>query len=233
MLADETENEIGRDRSNLVEAGFAKLAFYMIFLRKSEPTVGLHADVACPPGAFRGEHFGNVGFCAAGHSSIEQARGFFHHQCRGFHVRITSRDGKLHPLILADGAIEHDTVGRIGAGFVDEIAAVANALCRNEDPFCIHPIENHLEAVIAKRRRLLDGGLVDLFRLRYPDEQKFSWWDYRGGAFHRGMGLRIDFLLGTPALCKRTEDVWIDRDYRKKKDGLIASDHAPVIAELS
>ena len=82
-------------------------------------------------------------------------------------------------------------------------------------------------------KRLLDGGLEDLFRLRYPDEQKFSWWDYRGGAFHRGMGLRIDFLLGTPALCERIEDVWIDRDYRKKKEGLIASDHAPVIADLS
>ena len=82
-------------------------------------------------------------------------------------------------------------------------------------------------------KRLLDGGLEDLFRLRYPDEQKFSWWDYRGGAFHRGMGLRIDFLLGTPTLCERIEDVWIDRDYRKKKEGLIASDHAPVIADLS
>ncbi|HJO02508.1 MAG TPA: exodeoxyribonuclease III [Acidobacteriota bacterium] len=82
-------------------------------------------------------------------------------------------------------------------------------------------------------RRLLDGGFVDLFRQRYPDEQKFSWWDYRGGAFHRGMGLRIDFLLGTPSVVARTEEVWVDREYRKKKDGLIASDHAPVIAELS
>ena len=82
-------------------------------------------------------------------------------------------------------------------------------------------------------QRLLAGGFVDLFRLRYPNEQRFSWWDYRGGAFHRGMGLRIDFLLGTPAVSKLAEEVWIDRDYRKKKEGLIASDHAPVIADLS
>jgi exonuclease III len=28
------------------------------------------------------------------------------------------------------------------------------------------------------------------------------------------------------------QDVSIDRDYRKKKDGLTASDHAPVMADL-
>ncbi len=81
-------------------------------------------------------------------------------------------------------------------------------------------------------RRLEDWGLRDLFRERYPDAQVFSWWDYRGGAFHRGMGLRIDLLLGTAPVLTRTRSVETDRDYRKKKDGLIASDHAPVIAEL-
>jgi exodeoxyribonuclease-3 len=61
----------------------------------------------------------------------------------------------------------------------------------------------------------------------------FSWWDYRGGAFHRGQGLRIDLLLASPAAAARVKSVEIDREYRKKKDGLIASDHAPVIAELA
>jgi len=79
---------------------------------------------------------------------------------------------------------------------------------------------------------LLGWGFHDLYRERNPDQQVFSWWDYRGGAFHRGMGLRIDFLLGTAAVLQRVRSVETDRDYRKKKDGLIASDHAPVIAEL-
>ena len=60
----------------------------------------------------------------------------------------------------------------------------------------------------------------------------FSWWDYRGGAFHRNQGLRIDFLLGSAAVLERLESIEIDRDYRKKKEGLTASDHAPVIADL-
>ena len=79
----------------------------------------------------------------------------------------------------------------------------------------------------SRYRALLDLGLTDLFRHLYPEEQKFSWWDYRGGAFHRGFGLRIDHLLGTPAVASRVRRVEIDREYRKKKDGNTASDHAP------
>ena len=86
-----------------------------------------------------------------------------------------------------------------------------------------------------ERRRLqaiLDLGLTDLFRDKFPEEQQFSWWDYRGGAFHRGHGLRIDFILGNQSICARTRKIMIDREYRKKKETLTASDHAPVIVEL-
>ena len=79
---------------------------------------------------------------------------------------------------------------------------------------------------------LMQCGLDDLYRAKHPDEQVFSWWDYRGGSFHRGHGLRIDFVLGSPAVRERVSDAWIDRDYRKKKDGLTASDHAPVVVDL-
>ena len=81
-------------------------------------------------------------------------------------------------------------------------------------------------------RALLGLGTVDLFRALNPELQQFSWWDYRAGNFHKNLGLRIDFLLATPPLAERTTAVTIDRDYRKKKDGMIASDHAPVIAEV-
>jgi exodeoxyribonuclease-3 len=77
-----------------------------------------------------------------------------------------------------------------------------------------------------------DLGLHDLFRTCEPDTRAFSWWDYRGGAFHRKQGLRIDFLLGTKAVVDRLRSVEIDREFRKKRDGLTASDHAPVVAVL-
>lgn len=90
----------------------------------------------------------------------------------------------------------------------------------------------HTERERARLQRLLDWGLVDLYRALSPEERMFSWWDYRAGAFHKNHGLRIDLLLGTQAVAKRASSVWIDRDYRKKKDGMTASDHAPVIADL-
>ncbi|MCP4006796.1 MAG: exodeoxyribonuclease III [bacterium] len=91
----------------------------------------------------------------------------------------------------------------------------------------------HTPAERERFQKLLDWGFVDLFRKKFPHEKLYSWWDYRGGAFHRGLGLRIDFLLGTRPVVERLQSVEIDRDYRKKQDGLTASDHAPVIADLA
>ena len=39
-------------------------------------------------------------------------------------------------------------------------------------------------------------------------------------------------LLGSDGALRRLQDVGTDRDYRKQKDGMTASDHAPVMADL-
>ncbi|MCH2170205.1 exodeoxyribonuclease III [Myxococcota bacterium] len=90
----------------------------------------------------------------------------------------------------------------------------------------------HTDAERTRIRSLLDWGLTDLHRHLHPDAADFSWWDYRGGAFHKKQGLRIDFLLATQPLVARTRTAGVDRDWRKKVDGMTASDHAPVVAEL-
>jgi len=90
----------------------------------------------------------------------------------------------------------------------------------------------HTDDERSRFQALLDSGLTDLYRHLHPEEKTFSWWDYRGGSFHKNEGLRIDFLLGSEELLSRVKSVETDRDYRKKKDGLTASDHAPVIAEI-
>ncbi len=81
--------------------------------------------------------------------------------------------------------------------------------------------------------RLAAAGLQDLFRLQHPSERSYSWWDYRSGAFPKNRGLRIDFVLAGESLAERMQDATIDRDFRKKKQGLTPSDHAPVIVELA
>jgi exodeoxyribonuclease-3 len=90
----------------------------------------------------------------------------------------------------------------------------------------------HTDVERTRIESLLKWGLVDLFRTLHPDEKVFSWWDYRGGAFHRNQGLRIDLILGTQNLAHRAVSSGTDREYRKKKGDLTPSDHAPVLVEL-
>ena len=77
--------------------------------------------------------------------------------------------------------------------------------------------------------RLVDWGLVDVFRRRFEAPGLYSWWDYRAGNFHKGKGMRIDHVLATPPLAERTEAVLIDRNARK---GEKPSDHAPVVVDF-
>jgi exodeoxyribonuclease-3 len=62
-------------------------------------------------------------------------------------------------------------------------------------------------------------------------EQRY--WDYTQLRFPRREGMRIDFVLGSPALAAlaaRVTGALIDREERKGKG---ASDHAPVIVDLA
>ena len=84
-----------------------------------------------------------------------------------------------------------------------------------------------------ERERLAEltaWGMTDLFRQIRPEPRLFSWWDYRGGDFHKGRGLRIDLLLGTAPVAQRVHFAVVDRNARK---GDQPSDHAPVIVDLT
>jgi exodeoxyribonuclease-3 len=74
------------------------------------------------------------------------------------------------------------------------------------------------------------GGLVDAYRRLHPDTVQYTWWDYRQGHFHRGMGLRIDLLLASEQLAGTIAACGIERDYRK---GTKPSDHAPLMVDLA
>ena len=82
-------------------------------------------------------------------------------------------------------------------------------------------------AALAKSK---DWGFTDAFRLHTEEGGKFTWWDYRAGAFRRNLGLRIDHIWISDPLISRSTRSWIDitpRTWEKP------SDHAPVLAEFS
>jgi exodeoxyribonuclease-3 len=89
-----------------------------------------------------------------------------------------------------------------------------------------HVSEPERAAVAALR----DWGLVDAYRLHHPEPGKFSWWDYRAGNFHKGLGMRIDHLYVSRSVADRCTAAEIDRDARK---GKLPSDHAPVYMDLA
>jgi exodeoxyribonuclease-3 len=79
-------------------------------------------------------------------------------------------------------------------------------------------------------RRFLDSGYVDLVRPHVHGPDGFTYWDYYRQRFERNRGMRIDFLLASPALADRVTGAFVDREERGIKG---SSDHAPVVVDLA
>jgi exodeoxyribonuclease-3 len=76
---------------------------------------------------------------------------------------------------------------------------------------------------------VVDTGFADVVRPYAPGPGVYTYWDYTQLRFPRKEGMRIDFVLGSPALQARVTGALIDREARKGKG---ASDHAPVVVDL-
>jgi exodeoxyribonuclease III len=77
-------------------------------------------------------------------------------------------------------------------------------------------------------KALLELGLTDV-QPRIVKGAPFTYWDYRAGNFHKGLGMRIDLVLLANELAPAITNAYIDRDARK---GTKPSDHAPVVVDL-
>lgn len=78
--------------------------------------------------------------------------------------------------------------------------------------------------------RLCRWGFVDAYRLQHSEPERYTWWDYRAGNFHKNFGMRIDHLLVTKPVAARTIAAEIDREARKGKP--LPSDHTPLVIDL-
>ena len=98
------------------------------------------------------------------------------------------------------------------------------------DPKACHG-GTHVSAPERERvARLSAWGLTDAYRLRHPEPERYTWWDYRAGAFQRNLGMRIDLMLVSLPAAERLVAAEIDREARKGKP--TPSDHAPVVIDL-
>lgn len=75
--------------------------------------------------------------------------------------------------------------------------------------------------------RLLDSGLVDTFRQRYPDKtQAYTWWSYRAGAREKNIGWRIDYFLASRSLDNKISQAQILPHF-------LGSDHCPISIDIN
>ncbi len=79
--------------------------------------------------------------------------------------------------------------------------------------------------------RLLETGLFDVFAELNPNVEKaFTWWDYRGGAFRRNYGMRIDYFLSTQRMLNYAKSCSPDKKWRKLEK---PSDHIPLLSNFT
>lgn len=97
-------------------------------------------------------------------------------------------------------------------------------------PFDIYPTRSwDNDALIQPKSRaafkaLVDQGWCDAIRALHPDDQMFTFWDYKRQRWPRDAGLRLDHLLLSPQVAPRLVKAGVDRDIRGEEG---ASDHAP------
>ena len=69
--------------------------------------------------------------------------------------------------------------------------------------------------------RMLDAGFVDSWRRQHPEDVKYSWWSYRGGAREKNVGWRLDYMLVSARAMHRVSSTHIHNEVE-------GSDHCPV-----
>jgi exodeoxyribonuclease-3 len=73
---------------------------------------------------------------------------------------------------------------------------------------------------------LMEAGFVDTFRMKYPEEVKYSWWNYRFNSRENNVGWRIDYFLVSEDFTSAIADAEIHNDR-------FGSDHCPVSIKLA
>jgi exodeoxyribonuclease III len=132
-----------------------------------------------------------------------------------------------------------DWLGRLrdaAAGWLEEPTALVgdwNICPTDEDVFDPAQFRNSTHVTPPERaafQAFLDGGWAEVTREHAPG---YTYWDYYRQRFERDRGLKIDFVLGSPAFAERAKGAFIDREERDPTVFPGApSDHAPVVVDL-
>jgi exodeoxyribonuclease-3 len=164
-------------------------------------------------------------------------------------VAATCGGVRVHSVYVPNGRVVGSEHYEAKLAWFGDLRAYLDKSCKPSDPvavcgdFNVAPddrdiydraaLEGSTHITEPERQALRDleaWGLVDAFRLVYPQADLFSWWDYRAGNFHKHLGMRIDLVLLSQSLAKTVTYALIDRNARK---GKLPSDHTPVFVDFT
>jgi exodeoxyribonuclease-3 len=98
----------------------------------------------------------------------------------------------------------------------------------NGDPAVVPGFSTHVSDLERQAYAGLETvGMSDVVRPLVPTGN--TYWDYKRLRFPKNEGMRIDFILGSPALADAVAGAEIHRNERK---GELPSDHVPVVVDL-
>jgi exodeoxyribonuclease-3 len=83
----------------------------------------------------------------------------------------------------------------------------------------------HMQEEIDGMDNYIKAGFIDTYRYLHPEQEKYSWWSYRGGARDRNVGWRIDYFLISQSLKNKLQTAEIHND-------AFGSDHCAVSIEI-
>jgi exodeoxyribonuclease III len=160
----------------------------------------------------------------------------------------TCGDVRVHSVYVPNGRLVDSEFYVAKLAWLDELGKFVERTCKPDEPVVVagdfnvapedadvwDPAEvsgaTHVtEPERAAVRAIEAWGLVDGFRLIYPQDGLYTWWDYRAGNFHKHKGMRIDLVLLSRPLAERCRYALIDRNARKGKQ---PSDHAPLFVDV-
>jgi exodeoxyribonuclease-3 len=88
---------------------------------------------------------------------------------------------------------------------------------------CFHPDAHKVLNAV------MQWGFVDVFRMHCREAGQYTFWDYRLNSFKRNLGWRLDHIMATQPLAKKSTACYIDKKPRLAER---PSDHTPIVAEF-
>jgi exodeoxyribonuclease-3 len=136
---------------------------------------------------------------------------------------------KLEWLAALREAVRDDTAGTRPFAVLGDF----NVAPTDDDVWDVSKFEGQTHVTAPERQALADlrdVGLADVFPRALKYAHPYTFWDYRGLAFPKNYGMRIDFTYANKPFVEAVTDSYVDREARKGKG---TSDHAPVVVDLA